>query len=1237
MTTATRMPVSRTGEGPSRSRPPLAPSEREPAPPLPTGTLAPAPVPAAAKPQPTPLIRIILPAVMLLVMLGMVGLMMTSGSAPHPGMLLFPVMMLMGMATMFAPQNGDDTDETRRTYLRHLGVLRANALRNAREQRAHQLHRHPNPKSLWSVVGGRRMWERSATAPDAYEVRIGLGTTSLCTPIQVGDVAAPEDLDPVCAVALRHTVRAVGSVPETPVSVQLQAFRAVGLAGPDAPGLARAMVVQLAFAHGPEALGIAALGGGWDWLKWLPHARHPERAAFRVLVVDGAARRWSDDPAWDCVIDVGTNEATELGRLAVEDGLVMTVDQTLRVHTLGGMEEIGAADLLTTEEARVFGRAIAAYRRPDGQAGATGAGSGAGDLLALLGLPPAPQLTAGVMWAPRGRRRLAVPIGRTEAGEPLVLDLKESALGGVGPHGLCIGATGSGKSELLRTLVLALAATHSPADLNFVLVDFKGGATFLGLERLPHTAAVITNLAAEATLVERMHDAISGEMNRRQELLREAGNFASATAYNAHLPEGAAPLPALVIVLDEFSELLGQHPDFADLFVAVGRLGRSLDVHLLLASQRLEEGRLRGLDSHLSYRIGLKTFSPSESRQVLGVPDAYRLPSQPGAGYLKTDAEEVVRFRAAYVSGPLLVPARPQPTDEAPWARVRRFDSWEDVADEERDEQLVPDPDRTLIDAVVDAAVRAAEEGVPDGEAALRAREIWLPPLPAAVPLGSVVEPVGSLRCAVGVIDRPYLQRQDPLVLDLGGGGGHLAVCGGPQSGKSTMLRTVLTALAATHSAQEVRFYVLDLAGTGLETLGRLPHTAGVAQKGEQERVRRTIAEVVALIDAAAEADGADRYPGHTFLVIDGWHVLHSEYEDLVDQVSRVASDGLARRVHLLVSTPRWSALRPAVRDLLGHRLELRLGEAMDSLIDRRAQQKLPAAPGRGLTKDGEHMLVALSAAEDIAQVMRLARERGDQPVAKLKLLPRSVGRSELARGTTHQAGILLGQGGARLEPVFWDPGASPHLVCVGVQGSGKSTALATLIAGIAELGAEQARLVVVDPRRTHLGAIPESMVARYCATTDAIESGIRALAATLTLRLPGPEVQPTELKQRSWWSGPDLYLVVDDLALIADHLLQPLLPLIPHAADIGFHMVLARKSGGIGRALFQQFLSSVRDQSPSVLVLSAEKDEGAIFGVKPAHLPPGRGTWQVHGTVVGAVQVAVPDSTPEPAGGEAS
>jgi len=219
------------------------------------------------------------------------------------------------------------------------------------------------------------------------------------------------------------------------------------------------------------------------------------------------------------------------------------------------------------------------------------------------------------------RRRpelLRVPVGVRPGGAPLLLDLKEAAEGGIGPHGLVVGATGSGKSELLRTIVAGLAATHPPELLALVLVDFKGGAAFADLAGLPQVAGLITNLQADLSMVDRARAALQGEQERRQRLLREAGNLPDLRAYAARraADPALAALPHLLVVVDEFGELLDARPDFLDLFMAVGRVGRSLGMHLLLASQRLDEGRLRGLDGHLRYRVCLRTFSAAESSNV---------------------------------------------------------------------------------------------------------------------------------------------------------------------------------------------------------------------------------------------------------------------------------------------------------------------------------------------------------------------------------------------------------------------------------------------------------------------------------------------------------------------------------------------------------------------------------------------------------------------------------------------
>ncbi|WKD56902.1 ESX-1 secretion system protein EccCb1 [Corynebacterium capitovis DSM 44611] len=760
--------------------------------------------------------------------------------------------------------------------------------------------------------------------------------------------------------------------------------------------------------------------------------------------------------------------------------------------------------------------------------------------------------------------------------------------------------------------MVALAATHSPEELNFVLVDFKGGATFLGCEALPHTSAVITNLEEEALLVERMYEAISGELNRRQKILRAAGNFANITDYTAARAAGREaldPLPALLIVVDEFSELLSHHPHFADLFAAVGRLGRSLGVHLLLASQRLEEGRLRGLDSHLSYRIGLRTFSAAESRHVLGVVDAHELPAEPGTGFLKTGAGELTRFRAAYVSGPLV--RRTPGAGPASDHEVGRFTGWDypEPADDPSSREWV-DESLTLLQAVVGKAQEAASRG--DAQA----HQVWLPPLPAMVELAAVCEDAGFLRAIIGLTDEPFTQRQDPLVIDFSESGGHVAITGGPQSGKSMAVKTIVASLAATHTTDQLAVYAIDAGSGDLAVLASLPHVAGVASRGEEERVRRIVDEVTGFLgDSSATAQR------HTLLVIDGWHALtanDSTLEDLRDPLARIASEGPASRIHLLATTQRWSALRGNVRDLFGTRLELRLTDPLDSLIDRKAQAALPTSPGRGLTAAGTSMLVAATFPQDVAHIATTCASQ--PPVPRLRILPDHVDIGPLI--AAHPGALPLGIGGPSLADVTCRPG---HLLALGGTGCGKSTLIAGVIAAVEGMGRDRACLVIVDPRRAHLGRAREDMVAAYSATPTATSEALAAAATTLRGRLPGPDVTPEQLGERNWWTGPDIWVVIDDAELVADDALRQLLTLVPHARDIGMHLVVARKAGGASRAFYGGFFAAFKDIGPDVLLFDIPRDEGTLFGVKPTARKPGRAVLVRGNESFGTLQVAAP------------
>lgn len=260
-----------------------------------------------------------------------------------------------------------------------------------------------------------------------------------------------------------------------------------------------------------------------------------------------------------------------------------------------------------------------------------------------------------------------------------------------------------------------------------------------------------------------------------------------------------------------------------------------------------------------------------------------------------------------------------------------------------------------------------------------------------------------------------------------------------------------------------------------------------------------------------------------------------------------------------------------------------------------------------------------------------MSAERGDQPVSSLRVLPEAVSRGELRRQAAALSGFPLALGGPRLSTLAWDPSTSDHFLCVAARGMGKTTTLRTVIAGISELGRDRARMVVIDHRRAHLGQIEQDMLAAYSHSAPQTEKTLADTVTTLRERLPSAEITPEQLARRDWWDGPEIFIVIDDYDLVADNVLHPLIELIPHARDIGMHLVIARKAGGFNRAAFGPVLSAIRDSQPCFAVLGAEKDDGPFFGVKPLPQPsggaqPGRGIWHDDGSTIGTCHIAMPD-----------
>ncbi|MEU4420023.1 type VII secretion protein EccCa [Actinoplanes sp. NPDC024001] len=1213
---------------------------------------------------------------------------------------LFGISSLAMLTTSFGASGAPRKAEmvaARREYLRHLAGLRRRVRETARKQRAGLLYRHPDPERLWSTVGSHRLWERRPADPDFGVVRVGVGPQTLSTPL-VPPVTRPlDELEPMTAGALRRFLDAYSVVPDLPVAMSLRGFGRVFVRGDGtdaerARALVRAVLTQLAVFHPPGDLVVAVCAGperraAWEWVKWLPHARHPShtdalgpvrlvtatigrmeplleevvagRARFQpeqeggsvphvVVVRDGAdtgdAARPDDSLDGVTVLDLDVAPP----RLLDRSMLVLRVreDGTLETSTMDHDAEAGRADGLSAAQAEAVARQLAPLRPASAQdlSGTTSAPDTG--LSELLGIADPESFTVAARRSRPHRERLRVPIGVSADGVPVELDLKESAQDGMGPHGLLIGATGSGKSELLRTLVLALAATHSSETLNFVLIDFKGGATFASMDRLPHTAALITNLEDALPLVDRMADAIDGELIRRQELLRRAGNFAGLRDYEQARESGAAlpPLPSLLVVCDEFSELLQKKPEFIELFLQIGRLGRSLGVHLLLASQRLEDGRLRGLDTHLSYRIGLRTFSALESRAVLGVPDAYELPRSPGHGYLKFGTEPLTRFRAAYASGPVRRGGgSSRAADHAggplvlPWT-TRHVAAPEPVEPARREETP---PGETVLGVLVD---RLAGQGPP-------AHQVWLPPLERSAALDDLLGPAGPdpvrgltfanpalhgrLQVPVALIDKPREQVRDVMWLQLAGAAGHVAVVGGTQSGKSTVLRTLICGLALTHTPVEVQVYCLDFGGGALGTLRDLPHVGGVFGRLEAEGVRRTVGEMVTLladrerrfaelgVDSMA-AYRQRRSEADVFLVVDGWATLRKDYEELEPVLTDLATRGLSYGIHLVAAASRWMDFRPAVRDLFGSRLELRLGDPADSIVNRRAALAVPEQqPGRGVVENpadrsrGLHLLTLrpeVTGLGDTAGLVKAVATAWPGPVAPaVRLLPASVPYAEVGADRGADLRIPIGIAEADLRPVAIDFATDPHFLLFGDAESGKSSFLRALATSVSRRFApEQARIILVDYRRSLMDLPATEHRIGYGMQAQQTQDLMQSVAGYMQRRLPGPEVTAQQLRDRSWWTGPELFVLVDDYDLVVAGPVNPLAPLLeylPQARDIGLHLVLTRRSGGAGRALYEPVIQRLRELSAPGLVMSGSPEEGVLLGtVRPAALPAGRG-----------------------------
>jgi DNA segregation ATPase FtsK/SpoIIIE, S-DNA-T family len=1247
-----------------------------------TGTITVEPPPQLPRQVPPSLLRRVLPYLIVLLIVGMiVALVATGMRLISPQTLFFPFVLLLAATALYRGSDNkmrtEEVDAERADYLRYLSVVRDNVRAHADDQRARLEWSHPAPHALTAIPGTRRQWERDPHDVDFLVLRAGLHDVALDTAVRVKDTADEIDLEPVSHSTLRGLLDTQRTLYAAPAGIDITALSRITVLGDDdeVRGALRAWLAQAAVWHDPTLLGIAFSAADletsdWSWLKWLPHVDIPGEAdgvgparclstdASELALPDGSTKHWLvvlDDPDTDPApfVSAGVtviHRSTKPPRgdqysdperpiLRIAEGAIQ------RWHSGGWQPFVDTADALGAEDARHIARRLSRWESSPTQSRSTS--TGGATFTTLFDIPDASALDVATLWAPRNRaEELRVPIGITATGEPLYFDLKDEAEGGMGPHGLMIGMTGSGKSQTLMSILLSLLTTHPADRLIVIYADFKGEAGADIFRNFPQVVAVISNMAEKRSLADRFADTLRGEVARREQLLKEAGRrvqgsaFNSVTEYENAIAAGhdLPPLPTLFVVADEFTLMLADHPEYAELFDYVARKGRSFRIHILFASQTLDVGKIKDIDKNTSYRIGLKVASPSISRQIIGVEDAYHVESGPehkGVGFLVPAPGAVpIKFRSTYVDGIYEPPRRSKSIVVQAVPQSQLFTAG----------RVEPQPDTVIVDnAEIDIKPPRKLIATIGDQLALygpKAPPLWLEPLDEPIALDDVLQrsgvPARQWRWPLGEIDKPFEMRRDALLFDATSAGANMIIHGGPKSGKSTALQTFILSAAALHSPRDVTFYCLDYGGGQLGSLKDLAHVGSVASPLEPERIRRTFGELEQLLRArqqrgASDRDGAflDGY-GEVFLVIDNLYAFSRDNTDtfntrnpLLAKVTELVNTGMAYGIHVVITTPNWIEVPLAMRDGLGLRLELRLNDSQDSNVRvsgalRRPADTVPAdLPGRGLTMAAEHFLFARPALESIAAINA---EYPDVTAPAVRLLPANLSPATVAPLYPAIDSVVIGQREDDLAPVTVDFSDNPLLMVFGDAKSGKTTLLRHLIRTIRENSRpEQVAFTVID-RRLQLVDEPLFADNEYTPNVDRILPAMLGLSALLEKRRPPAGLSAQELS--GWtYQGHTHYLVIDDVDQIPDgpavtgpyvgqRPWTSLIGLLAQASDLGLRVIVAARAAGSAHAVMTApLLRRLNDLQATTILLSGNPhDGGKVRGHRFSRLPAGRG-----------------------------
>ncbi len=1103
-----------------------------------------------------------------------------------------------------------------------------------------------------------RMWERRAEHADFLALRIGTSDQQS----QLSITGGPHrDDDRSFAVSANTFIDSVLIDKGAPHLVNLMSSPALGVVGRSSgrTDLMSWLTVQAAAQCSPNDLAICVVAPGlseWSWVSWLPHTRviQLDSSLARSVAVDEDDSRAllsriesiMDERSRRLQAKIGMETAADiLPRLLVVIPDGSSVSDASMTQILMHGDRLGVSAIVGAESRdRMIGEVrqiadLAAGELLEAKSGKSAEGisfeglsraqaenasrliaplrdvtqrSAAGEipesvlLLDLLDLVDCEPAEISSRWnANRGSKKLGADIGLSAAGV-YNLDLRVH-----GPHGLVAGTTGAGKSELLQSIVAALAATHSPQRLNFVLIDYKGGAAFKDCVELPHTVGFFTDLDAHLAL--RALTSLNAELKKREHVLAEFG--AKDIIELEEINPDKAPAN-LLIIFDEFAFLKRTVPEFVAGVIDIAQRGRSLGVHLLLATQRPSGVVDENIRANTNLRIALRVADDRDSEDVIERTDAVRIPkSLPGRAFIKTGPTAISQVQTAYAN------ARRDVDDTSSEVTIASFDAALRMVPRVNTRQVKASSDsvtdlQRLVATIAQAAHDIPPQPVP-----------WMDPLPMVVDVSDLDgNSRGSgMAVPIALADHPMQQSQDAWVCDLSRNG-HLLVFGASGAGKSTALRTLAGMLATNLQPSDLHLYILDFGSRALGTLAELPHCGGVFTPEQPELVERTFARIERTIaDRKAalgqrgftsidEARNAGVSMPYVVLMIDGYAAFNSTYQlvdhgEMNDRLVKILSDGRSVGVTVVLTADRRNAVPTAVSSLVPQRLVMRMGE-IDEYVSLGLSGdlgRIEIAPGRAFLQDATELQVAVmgtdpSGASQSEMIRRIAKaSNSDRAPERIEGLAHSVSLSSLESRDGVVPFAIEGDSGATLAV---DLRQNPMFAVFGPERSGRTTTLATIVRGLDALGVPTRRFLVA-PRRTEL--LEMSGWERVGRGTDGCDELLVELAA--------------EVRERGETPNDLIVVVVDDGEELAEGASSSALAEIMRRGRDAGVVVLAAVSANSGHRSFGGWISDIKRARHAMLLIPDVDVDGDLVSVRlprksTRRFVPGRGYFVARGDV---------------------